>query len=291
MIHTINDFNFYGNNSINTDEVIKALEMSKVLHLNNFSFELTAAEAKTFLTPTILDQNAKNISYNPNTQALKGTKVQNSDEEKLLQMMKRFFEYSQNLITTLIPDYKDKLEIGKTSFRPIEIEGRKTSATKDDTRLHIDAFPSMPNQGKRILRVFCNVNPEGKTRLWHLGEPFEDVLSKFADSVYKPLPGLRKLLNRIGITKSYRTLYDHYMLILHDNMKLNELYQQTVAKQEFHFPAKSTWVVFTDSVSHAALKGQYLLEQTFYLPPDLMQNPQLSPLHVLEQHFGETLRG
>ena len=85
MIHTINDFNFYGNNSINTDEVIKALEMSKVLHLNNFSFELTAAEAKTFLTPTILDQNAKNISYNPNTQALKGTKVQNSDEEKLLQ--------------------------------------------------------------------------------------------------------------------------------------------------------------------------------------------------------------
>src|SRR2546429_2712052 len=32
------------------------------------------------------------------------------------------------------------------------------------------------------------------------------------------------------------------------------------------FPVGSTWMAFTDQVSHAAMAGQHLLEQTFYLP-------------------------
>ena len=26
--------------------------------------------------------------------------------------------------------------------------------------------------GTRLLRVFCNINPDGKPRLWRVGEPF-----------------------------------------------------------------------------------------------------------------------
>ena len=32
---------------------------------------------------------------------------------------------------------------------------------KDDTRLHVDSFPATPSGGRRILRVFSNVNPDG----------------------------------------------------------------------------------------------------------------------------------
>ena len=40
--------------------------------------------------------------------------------------------------------------------------GAPVSWRKDDSRLHVDAFPSRPNRGERILRVFCNVNPDAR---------------------------------------------------------------------------------------------------------------------------------
>lgn len=55
-----------------------------------------------------------------------------------------------------------------------------------------------------------------------------------------------------------------------------------ITKQRIDFPAHSTWLVFTDHVSHAALSGQFLLEQTFYLPVDAMVAPEKSPLKQWE---------
>jgi len=52
------------------------------------------------------------------------------------------------------------------------------------------------------------------------------------------------------------------------------------------FPAGSTWIAFTDQVSHAATAGQYQLEQTFLLPVDAMADPERSPLRVLERIMG-----
>jgi len=86
----------------------------------------------------------------------------------------------------------------------------------------------------------------------------------------------------VRITKEKRTPYDHYMMHIHDQMKLDDSYQTTVPRSEINFPAGSTWIAFTDQVSHAALSGQYAMEQTFFLPPDAMCNPSLSPLRILE---------
>jgi hypothetical protein len=65
-------------------------------------------------------------------------------------------------------------------------------------------------------------------------------------------------------------------------MKADETYQKTSQQLAVDFPAGSTWLVFTDQVPHAALAGQYQLEQTFLLPVDAMQQPERSPLRVLE---------
>jgi len=288
MIYTVKELSLDGNPQFETAEVVTALETGKIIYLPELFFALKEEE-KVLLSPQTLIQGSKNISYDPKNKRLKGVHLQNAQQVPLSQMMSRFFEFAQNLLHTLMLHYQNNLQPGKTSYRPIEIEGRKTSLKKDDTRLHIDAFASMPNQGKRILRVFSNINLEGKARFWHLGEPFQTVLNKFSSHLHKPFPGIRTILAKTGITKSYRTLYDHYMLLLHDNMKLNGTYQSTVPKKEFHFPAGSTWIVLTDSVSHAALSGQYLLEQTFYLPASSMRHPELSPLSMLEKHFGRKL--
>lgn len=264
-------------------EAIRELESGQILHFPELNFSLTDQEKK-FLSPNYVCPKAKNISYNILNDRLGGT--QNLTEETNLQlkrMLQRFSKNSLSLIESLLPGYKQDLIIARTSFRPVEIDGRKTSFRKDDKRLHIDAFPSSPNQGKRILRVFCNINPNGEPRIWRIGEPFPKVAAQFLPKIKKPLPGKLKTLQLLKLTKSYRTLYDHYMLHLHDQMKMNEHYQQTAEQKEIAFPAGSAWIVQTDDVSHAAMKGQHLLEQTFYLPVHAMQNANNSPLRILEK--------
>ena len=48
-------------------------------------------------------------------------------------------------------------------------------------------------------------------------------------------------------------------------------------------------MAFTDQVSHAAMAGQFQLEQTFLLPIDAMLDPQRSPLRILERLIGRPL--
>jgi hypothetical protein len=75
------------------------------------------------------------------------------------------------------------------------------------------------------------------------------------------------------------------MLHLHDAMKRDVDYQREAAKTRLEFPAGSTWAVFTDQVPHAALAGQFVFEQTFYLPVGAMHNEQFAPLRILERQF------
>ena len=97
------------------------------------------------------------------------------------------------------------------------------------------------------------------------------------------------MLRLFRITKTTRTPYDALMLQLHDRMKADADFQAHAPQTPVEFPAGSTWVAFTDQVSHAAMAGQYQLEQTFLLPIDAMSAPERSPLRVLERIKGTRL--
>lgn len=268
-------------------EMIQALETGKVVFLPQLNFELQPQE-KAFLDPAIVAANTKNVSFNYLSEEIRGTALAQTEELKA--MLKRFAESSRELINHLFPHYVNALEIGRTSLRPVEAAGRKSpSYRKDDTRLHVDAFPATPNQGRRLLRVFSNINPDGKPRIWRLGEAFEKVAEKFLPQIKPPFPGSSWLLETLKITKGCRTAYDHYMLQIHDRMKADLNYQSSVPAEEMRFPANSTWIVFTDQASHAALAGQHMLEQTFYLPVEAMAQPAASPLKILERLLDKKL--
>src|SRR5207244_9763487 len=93
------------------------------------------------------------------------------------------------LAARFLPAYAGLITRARASFRPAEISGRVTSWRKDDTRLHVDSFPASPSGGRRILRLFTNVNPDGRPRAWRIGGEFEAVASRFADRLRLPLPG------------------------------------------------------------------------------------------------------
>jgi hypothetical protein len=55
------------------------------------------------------------------------------------------------------------------------------------------------------------------------------------------------------------------------------------------FPAGASWIAFTDVLVHAAIRGRFMLEQTFYLPPAALAAPEAAPLRVLERLTGRRL--
>jgi hypothetical protein len=266
---------------------VAALERGDVLFLPDLPFTIASGETAIF-SPDILSS-SKNASFDPSSGLVGGTTLGGEDLERLRALMARFSDTASDLVHRVLPAYGDRLERARASFRPAEIAGRVTTWRKDDTRLHVDAFPASPVQGRRILRVFTNVNPAGKPRAWRVGGNFEDIARRFNDVLKIPLPGSGAVLQILRVTKSRRSAYDALMLQLHDRMKEDAPFQSTSPQTAVDFPSGTTWMAFTDQVGHAAMSGQYQFEQTFYLPVDAMREPARSPLRILERLKGRAL--
>lgn len=264
-----------------------ALERGKVLVFPNLPF-LFEEDEQCLLSPALSNGKSKNISRKPTGQ-LSGIKADSRQTQLVGKMMGRFATNGARLVAELMPRYADNLERARTSFRPVEIEGRTSSPLQDDTRLHIDAFPSQPMHGRRILRLFSNVNPGGAPRVWRVGEPFEDMARKLESCVNEGSRAYSALLATIGITKKRRSAYDNLMLGYHNAAKLDAAYQADVPQSEIRFPSGVTWLCYTDQVMHAVCSGQFALEQTFHLDVEAMAEPALSPLKVLERLRGHSL--
>lgn len=289
MIHTLKEKNWNGPFSKQEQEdAVAALEKGHVLYFPSLPFVLESNET-ILLSPNYSHPKSKNIGYDLKSRKVTGVQGVKEVVPSFESMLYRYATSAKILVEAILPHYKKYLEGGRTSYRPVEIAGRQSSYRKDDTRLHVDAFPSSPVQGKRILRVFTNINPHNQSRFWRLGEPFSKVVERFLPHSPRPLLGSRWLLEMLRITKTQRTPYDHYMLQLHNRMKADGAYQKEAEQQEFFFPPQSTWIVYTDLTSHAAMQGQYALEQTFYLPVEGMSSPDLAPLKILEKALGQSL--
>lgn len=263
------------------------LERGSVLLFPQLRFTMEDGERR-LLSPAIAGR-GKHVSLDPSRGTLRGSGAGGADLVLLRGMMRRFAASSQALLGNLLPRYAAELQQARTSFRPVEIAGRQVSWRKDDTRLHVDSFPSSPTQGRRILRVFSNINPHGRARTWRLGESFEGAARRHLPALPGPIRGAGRLFEFLGITKGRRSAYDHFMLRLHDGMKADRAYQSEVAQSVQEFHAGSTWALFSDQVSHAAMSGQYALEQTYHLPVDCMQDPSQAPVRVLERLLGRAL--
>jgi hypothetical protein len=270
-----------------TSSIVPFLEDGVVAFLPSLAFEVQASERDLF-SPAILSS-SKNTSYDPATDRVGGTTLTGAALEQLRGVLRRFSDSTASLVDQLLPEYRGRIARKRASFRPADIAGRQTSWRQDDTRLHLDAFPTSPTRGDRILRVFSNVNPEGRPRTWRVGEDVAQVAVHFGDALSLPLPGVNALLAALRITKAARTPYDALMLQLHDRMKQDLEWQEQSPQERVELPAGSTWLTFTDQVSHAAMAGQYQFEQTFLVPVSAMLNDARSPLRTLERIKGRRL--
>jgi len=264
---------------------VSALERGAVLFFPNLPFLLAEPETQ-FLDARVSDGQAKNISLDHTTGKMQASSLSGEKAQALAAMMERFGSQAATLMHELLP-YRN-VERARTSFRPVQVKGRHYSKISDDRLLHIDAFPSRPMQGRRILRFFANVAPNSP-RHWHVGQPFEDFARAFLPRVRPHLPGKSWLYETLGVTRGRRSRYDELMLSLHDAAKLDENFQNNSPHDAIEFPPGCCWLVFTDQVLHAALGGEFALEQTFHLDIAEMAEPERAPVKVLERLSGKAL--
>jgi len=257
------------------------LEAGRILHFEKLPFSVANSEQLLF-NPAIQKKGVRNISLS-NNGTLKGADLGVQDQITLTQFILRYRVLAQNLIETAFPKYTEHLRIAPTSFRPNQVETRTQSIRADDKRLHIDAFPTRPNNGERILRVFMNVNLAGKPRVWRIGEPFADIANYFVPKIKQYSKFQASILNALRITKSLRSEYDHLMLGIHDGMKMDDKYQENCNQLTYGFAPGSVWVCYSDQTAHAVMSGQYMMEQTYHLPIHALYSPEKSPLAVLQK--------
>ena len=266
-----------------------ALEAGKVLYFPRLGFAVQPEE-QALLREDMLAPKSRNVSLGADG-VLKGAAGSAQDQQALAAMVGRFRQQALQLVDDLLPEYKGQLRVAPTSFRPKQVETRAQSVRADDQRMHVDAFPSRPSYGERLLRVFTNLNPHGVPRVWRVGEDFETIARRYLPQAKPYRLWQAKVLNAVHATKSLRSEYDHLMLQLHDLMKFDEAYQKNGTQVTVPFPPGSVWVCFSDQATHAVMSGQFMMEQTLYLPPGKEVDPQASPLAILTRLVGRPLVG
>jgi hypothetical protein len=163
--------------------------------------------------------------------------------------------------------------------------------------MHVDAFPTRPTHGGRILRLFTNIHPT-RDRVWGTADPFEKIAERHAVAAGLmevsgwPSSLRRNIMsaaNKMGFKAPDRSAYDDFMLRFHHYLKADAEFQATGQRQTATFPPGASWITFTDQVAHRALSGQYALEQTCIVPFGAMLQPEYSPVTVLERIAGTRL--
>lgn len=276
----------------------EALERGEILFFPRPPFDFPAEDAELLLAQQWTELRMhKNVSYRPGDDVLRGVSGNTAATERIHAALRNYSTQVIRFASQFLSPYADKWILDFASFRPFEEDGRDLPLHKRNDLLHVDAFPSRPTRGGRILRVFTNLNPS-KPRVWQTTGPFEDFARKFAEDA-----GLRKiaesdsLLSRVvqdfgcklGVRGMGRTPYDVFMLRFHDFLKENSRFQAECPKVRLEFPPLATWMVFTDGVAHAVMSGQYALEQTFLIPAGALVAPDQAPYRVLEKIAGRPL--
>jgi hypothetical protein len=200
----------------------------------------------------------------------------------------------------LLEPYRRRWQLDFASFRPIAEQSRVEATRYRNDLLHVDAFPTRPTNGGRILRVFTNANPT-EPRVWTTTVSFKEIAHRFAleaglertaNATFTRRTALRFSAPVFRLANSAfadRSPYDRFMLDLHDFLKRNSAFQQQTPKLRVEFPPRATWIAFTDMVAHAVESGQYALEHTYIVPADALMVRDQAPVAILEKMCGKAL--
>ena len=279
----------------------QALEDGNILFFPSIPFDFPQNEIDFLLMQKQGNSKTRGeIAYKPDVDRITNHHTSDlKDAAKLKEILSVYSRRSTGILQKILSPYANGWKLDHVSFRPFQEREWNLRARARNDPLHIDAFPTRPLHGSRILRFFTNINPT-ENRQWITSEKFEKLVEKYGNKVSIPNSvgydlksrferKMKKFLKSMGVKVSLCSPYDHYMLRMHHFLKESQEFQQSCKKDHWDFPPLSCWAVFTDEVSHASLAGQYALEQTFIIPQKVLLCPEKSPVSVLQRLSGKNL--
>jgi len=266
------------------------LERGEVVYYPVCPFPLPQGNDMTFLLEQRLASRAhKNVSYDPHRDQASGFFHRSAAQaERLRHLLADFARGVTDWLSATLPRYAAAWRPDLVSYRPVEEATRQLRLKARNDLLHVDAFPTRPTNGWRILRCFVNVNPS-EPRVWVTSDPFARLLERYGAAA--GLPGQHGLdwVRRVqdGFLRLFRpgrprrSAYDAFMLRLHDYLKANDDFQCRGPKHFWKFPPNSAWLAITDTCTHAVLRGRFALEHSYFLAPQSLALPDESPAALL----------
>jgi len=280
------------------DSNADALEQSDIVSFPVCPFPLPPVGQLEFLRrqPTA-GLGHKDVSYDPSASELVGQRATHpSEARRLADVLAEFSDAATAWLKVTFPEYATGLIPDRATLRTEEEATRALRLTARNDLLHIDNFPTRPTVGRRILRLYVNINVTD-AHVWATSERFPQLLARFAArhrvparsraEWTAPSPSVIRLFSRRRRTGS---AYDALMMRLHHFLKEDEGFQAQAARKMWSFGPRTMWLLFTDVVSHALLRGRFAMDHSFFVPQDCLTRPADSPLAVLERAGAEANR-
>jgi hypothetical protein len=278
------------------NDIARRLERGELLSYSASPIALPTSEERSYLAsqePAGLAH--KNICFDPTRDRLTGYLHRSSDQRSRLRtILAGFSQRTIDWLARLLPFYARHWRLDRVSYCPVEEATRRLRLRARNDLLHVDAFPTRPSNGCRILRVFINLSLT-ESCVWLTSDTFPRLLQRFAFRAGLPMRGLsltrvwqqvRDLPRILGRGRNPRSEYDAFMLRLHNVLKENEPFQESSPRRLWTFPPESAWLCMTDTLSHAALRGRHVLDHSFFIAPGSLLLPEESPAEYLARACG-----
>ncbi|MFO0930028.1 MAG: Kdo hydroxylase family protein [Gemmataceae bacterium] len=270
------------------DALEARLERDEVVLLPSAPFPLPFGDDLAFLLrQTVAGPAHKHITFDPQGGELTGFARSDDDGQpaRLRGVLAAFSVGVTRWLYEALPRYRGGVEPDRVSFRPEEEATRPLRPNARNDLLHIDAFPTRPARGRRLLRVFVNLNPN-EPRVWATSEPLPRLLERHGARM-RAIGGA--WLDRVGdgLLDLFRprlarpTAADRQMRRLHDYLKANHEFQERSPRRLWRFPPGAAWLAMTDGCCYAELRGRHALEHSFFVAPAVLLYPDRAPAALL----------
>ena len=269
----------------------EALERGELIHFPACPFPLPPAGQLDFLRRQEgVTFGHKDVSYDPARRKLAGARAGHpSEARRVADVMAQFSAAAVGWVRRVLPDYGPGLVPDRVTLRTQEEATRLSRLTARNDLLHVDNFPTRPTFGRRILRVYANIHPTDP-HVWATSERLPELLARFARQARVPArtraewaAPARPVVRLFAGRGPGRSAYDAWMLRLHHFLKENEGFQAQAARRLWTFPPGSMWLLFSDGLAHALLRGRFSLEHSFFVPHECLTRREDAPVSHLVQ--------
>lgn len=269
------------------------LERGELVVFAKCPFPLPVGDDREFLIAQTVADGVKSISWYPDEDRLHGhLRRRPGDGERVAGLLRSFNRAADDWLGRALPRFRAAARNGPLRFRTEEEEGRDYESRYSGSVLHVDMSGDAPAHGESFLRIFVNINPS-QPREWITSDSLGELLDRWGDRIREAgegPPGLRerirlRLGRLLGFPPPADSPYHRLMSRAHFFGKTDDHLQSGAPRRKWVFPPSSAWLVFSDLVNHAVVRGRFAIDKTYIVAPTAFADRRRSTAAIIERFW------